>query len=45
MTENEEAGIALLLSDPEIVAWLEPDEGEDDEGRHRRGTAAATGGG
>jgi hypothetical protein len=30
--ENEERGIELLLSQPEIVAWLEPDEtGEDDE--------------
>jgi hypothetical protein len=44
MTENEESGIELLLSDPEIVAWLELDEGEDDEGRRRRGAAPATGG-
>ena len=32
MGEHEARGIELLLSDPEIVAWLEPDEtGEDDE--------------
>ena len=32
MGEYEERGIELLLSQPEIVAWLEPDEsGEDDE--------------
>ena len=42
MTENEESGIELLLSDPEIVAWLELDEVEDDEGRRRHGTAPAT---
>jgi hypothetical protein len=30
--EHEERWIELLLSEPEIVAWLEPDEtGEDDE--------------
>jgi hypothetical protein len=32
VTAEEEAGIELLLSDPEIVAWLEPaeiDEGDD----------------
>ncbi len=26
MTEEEETGIELLLSEPEIVAWLEPRE-------------------
>ena len=32
MGEHDERGIELLLSEPEIVAWLEPDEtGEDDE--------------
>ena len=32
MTEREETGgtvIELLLREPEIVAWLEPDEAED----------------
>jgi hypothetical protein len=32
MTEREELGIELLLSEPEIVAWLEPLEAKDDEG-------------
>ena len=31
MTEQEESGIELLLSEPEIVAWLEPDESADDD--------------
>jgi hypothetical protein len=31
MTENDPAGFELLLNDPDIVAWLEPDEGDDDE--------------
>lgn len=34
MTEREETGIDLLLSEPEIVAWLEPHEdsdGDEDE--------------
>ena len=34
MTKREETAIELLLSDPEIVAWLEPDErsdGSDDD--------------
>ncbi len=31
MTEREETGIELLLSDPEIVAWLEPEETKDDD--------------
>ena len=43
MTENEESGAELLLSDPEIVAWLELDEREDDEGPRRRGTSPASG--
>lgn len=30
MTEREETGIELLLSEPEIVAWLEPETNEDD---------------
>jgi len=29
VTEREETGIELLLSEPEIVAWLEPHENED----------------
>jgi hypothetical protein len=32
MTEREALGIELLLSEPEIVAWLEPREAKDDEG-------------
>jgi hypothetical protein len=40
MTEEEETGIELLLSEPEIVAWLEPREQrprpEEDEERARR---------
>ena len=34
MTTREETAIELLLSDPAIVAWLEPDErddGDDDD--------------
>ena len=31
MTERDEAGIELLLSEPEIVAWLEPQDGMDDD--------------
>ena len=31
MTEREETGIDLLLSEPEIVAWLEPREDSDDD--------------
>lgn len=31
MGEYEERGIELLLSEPEIVAWLEPDETRDDD--------------
>jgi hypothetical protein len=35
--EREEAGIELLLSDPKIVAWLEPsDQTEDDDGEPAR---------
>ena len=30
MTEREKTAIELLLSEPEIVAWLEADESEDD---------------
>jgi hypothetical protein len=29
VTKREETAIELLLSDPEIVAWLEPDEIDD----------------
>ena len=33
MTEREENGFEFLLGDPEIVAWLEPDDADelDDE--------------
>jgi len=31
VTEREETGIELLLSEPEIVAWLEPHENKDDD--------------
>jgi hypothetical protein len=31
VTEPEETGIELLLSEPEIVAWLEPHENNDDD--------------
>jgi hypothetical protein len=32
VTEREETGIELLLSEPDIIAWLEaPYENEDDE--------------
>ena len=30
MTEREESVAELLLSEPEIVAWLEPDDPADD---------------
>jgi len=30
MTEREETGVELLMSEPEIVAWLEPDDPGDD---------------
>jgi hypothetical protein len=37
VSEREETGIELLLSQPEIVAWLEPhdhtDDSDDDEPR------------
>jgi hypothetical protein len=29
---EDETGVELLLSEPEIVAWLEPDESDDDDG-------------
>jgi hypothetical protein len=32
MTEPEEAAIDLLLSDPHVVAWLDPGPAADDEG-------------
>ena len=31
MTEREETGVELLLSEPEIVAWLEPDDPADEK--------------
>jgi hypothetical protein len=30
VTEREKTGFELLLSEPEIVAWLEPAEDDDD---------------
>ena len=30
MTEREETGVELLMSEPEIVAWLEPDDPGDE---------------
>lgn len=38
MTEQEKIGIELLLSEPEIVEWLEPDEGKDDDGSPEQGS-------
>jgi len=32
VTDSETSGAELLLSDPQIVAWLENDESEDEEG-------------
>jgi hypothetical protein len=32
VTEREKTGFELLLSEPEIVAWLEPAEDDDDVG-------------
>jgi hypothetical protein len=31
MTEEEREGVELLLRDPQIVAWLEPDDAEEEE--------------
>ena len=31
VSEREETGIELLLSEPEIVAWLEPQEHSEDD--------------
>lgn len=31
MTEIEHEGVELLLRDPEIVSWLEPDDVENEE--------------
>jgi hypothetical protein len=37
VNEPEETGIELLLSEPEIVAWLEPrEQTEDDDDEPRR---------
>jgi len=30
MTEREETGVELLMSEPEILAWLEPDDPADE---------------
>ena len=39
MPEHEE-GIELLLSEPEIVAWLQPHENEDRDDEEERPRAA-----
>jgi hypothetical protein len=31
VTDREKTGIELLLNEPEIVAWLEPREHDDDD--------------
>jgi hypothetical protein len=31
VTERDQAGIELLLSEPEIVAWLELQDGDNDD--------------
>jgi hypothetical protein len=31
MNDVDASGVELLLTDPHIVAWLEPDEREDEE--------------
>jgi hypothetical protein len=31
MNDVDATAVELLLSDPQIVAWLEPDESEEDE--------------
>jgi hypothetical protein len=33
VTELERIGIELLLNDPQIVEWLQPNEVDDDESR------------
>jgi hypothetical protein len=38
VTKREETAIELLLSDPEIVAWLEPDERNDRDDDEPPGT-------
>ena len=38
MTEREKTGIELLLSEPEIVAWLEPEEKKDDDDEPPKGS-------
>jgi hypothetical protein len=35
MKEGDERWIELLRGEPEIVAWLEPDDDEDDDKRTR----------
>lgn len=39
--QEEETRVELLLSEPEIVAWLEPDERDDGDGE--KATAARMG--
>lgn len=31
MTEREDAGLELILSEPDFVAWLEPNEDDADD--------------
>jgi hypothetical protein len=31
MTDQEQEGVDLLLLDPHVVAWLEPDDAEEDD--------------
>jgi hypothetical protein len=38
VTEREETEIELLLSEPEIVAWLEPHENINDDDEASRGS-------
>jgi hypothetical protein len=39
VTEREEIGIELLLSEPEIVAWLDPPQNKDDDDDEPLGAA------
>jgi hypothetical protein len=31
VTEREEAGLELILSEPDFIAWLEPDDDDADD--------------
>lgn len=39
MTDREDTGLELLLSEPDIVAWLEADDHGEDELDPEAGTA------